>query len=85
MGKITLGKEIVKSILEQAGKKVKSAESGEQLTPRGDLLSETVKKKQVKVKDKTTTVAAPDGTSIKVEKKILKPKYQNQIKEQMML
>ena len=74
MGKITLGKEIVKSILEQAGQKVKSAEGGEKLTPRGDLLSETVKKKQVKVKDKTTTVAAPDGTSIKVEKKDFKTK-----------
>ena len=71
---INITKGIAKSILEEAGKKVKAAEGGEKLTPRADLLSDTVEKKKVKIKDKTTTVAAPDGTSVQISKKDIKTK-----------
>jgi len=74
MSGITITKSIAKKILEQAGKKVKAAEAGEKLTPRGDLLSETVKKKQVKIKDNTTTAVLPDGTSVQINKKDFKTK-----------
>ena len=71
---IAITKSAVKEILKDAGKKVKAAEAGEELTPRGDLLSETVEKKKVKIKDKTTTVAAPDGTSVQISKSDFKTK-----------
>ena len=71
---IAITKSAVKEILKDAGKKVKAAEAGEELTPRGDLLSETVEKKKVKIKDKTTTVAAPDGTSVQIKKSDFKTK-----------
>jgi len=71
---IAITKSAVKEILKDAGKKVKAAEAGEELTPRGDLLSETVEKKKVKIKDKTTTVVAPDGTSVQISKSDFKTK-----------